>query len=249
MASYAEGRRLVEMFSSDGRAAADDRTRVRLGVQVVARRNGRVETGHETLGGQPGFELLEDDPEPVAEKAARQALTPWTRSTRRAAGCPSSSATLRRRPAARGGRARARGRRRPEARQRLRRPARREARRPFVTAYDDGRRANEWGSDGIDDEGTPTQRTTIIEDGRLASYLYDRYRARKDGVESTGNGRRESFRHLPVPRMTNTYFAPGEATEDELIGESSAGFTRSRSAAARSSPPPATSCSASPRRT
>ncbi len=88
-----------------------------------------------------------------------------------------------------------------------------------MTAYDDGLRANDWGSDGIDDEGTPTRRTTIIEEGRLVSYLYDLVRARKDGAASTGNGRRESFRHLPVPRMTNTYFAPGAATPEELIGE------------------------------
>jgi TldD protein len=86
-----------------------------------------------------------------------------------------------------------------------------------VTAYDDGRRPNEWGSDGIDDEGTPTQRTTIIENGTLTSYLYDLLRARKDGVTSTGNGRRESFRHLPIPRMTNTFFGTGDATADELI--------------------------------
>ena len=58
----------------------------------------------------------------------------------------------------------------------------------------------------------------MIEDGRLTSYLYDLLRARKDGVDSTGNGRRESFRHLPVPRMTNTYFAPGDATPEDLIG-------------------------------
>jgi TldD protein len=88
---------------------------------------------------------------------------------------------------------------------------------PFVTAYDDGRLPGEWGSDGMDDEGTPTQRTTVIEGGRLSSYLYDLLRARRDGVESTANGRRESFRHLPVPRMTNTFFAPGEATPEELI--------------------------------
>jgi TldD protein len=86
-----------------------------------------------------------------------------------------------------------------------------------VTAYDDGSRQNAWGSEGIDDEGTPTRRTTVIEDGRLTSYLYDLLRARKDGVESTGNGRRESFRQLPIPRMTNTFFAPGEATPDDLI--------------------------------
>jgi TldD protein len=90
---------------------------------------------------------------------------------------------------------------------------------PFVTAYDDGSRPNEWGSDGIDDEGTPTRRTTVIEDGRLTGYLYDLLTARRDGAEATGNGRRESFRHLPVPRMTNTFFAPGEATPEDLIGE------------------------------
>jgi TldD protein len=87
----------------------------------------------------------------------------------------------------------------------------------FVTAYDDGSRTGAWGSDGIDDEGTPTQRTTIIEQGRLTSYLYDLIRARRDGARSTGNGRRESFRHLPWPRMTNTFFAPGDATPEELI--------------------------------
>jgi TldD protein len=86
-----------------------------------------------------------------------------------------------------------------------------------VTAYDDGRMQNEWGSDGIDDEGTPTRRTTIIEGGTLTSYLYDLRSARKDGVDSTGNGRRESFRHIPVPRMTNTFFAPGDASADDLI--------------------------------
>ena len=88
-----------------------------------------------------------------------------------------------------------------------------------LVAYDDGRMPGEWGTDAIDDEGTPTQQTTVIEEGRLTSYLYDLLRARKDGVASTGNGRRESFRHLPIPRMTNTYFAPGDATPEELIAE------------------------------
>src|SRR3954452_23069073 len=69
MASYAENRRIVEIFNSDGVAASDDRTRVRLGVQVVARRDGRVETGHETLGRHVGFELLAGDPAEVAERA------------------------------------------------------------------------------------------------------------------------------------------------------------------------------------
>jgi TldD protein len=57
----------------------------------------------------------------------------------------------------------------------------------------------------------------VIENGQLTAYLYDLLRARKDGVESTGNGRRESFRYVPVPRMTNTYFAPGEASREDLF--------------------------------
>ncbi len=96
--------------------------------------------------------------------------------------------------------------------------------RPLLTAYDDGRLPGEWGSDAIDDEGTPTQKTMVIEDGRLVAFLYDRLRAERDGVASTGNGRRESFRHLPIPRMTNTYIAPGEAAPEELIAEVGRGF-------------------------
>src|SRR6185369_15565220 len=76
---------------------------------------------------------------------------------------------------------------------------------PLLNAYDDGRLPGEWGSDAIDDEGQPTQMTQVIEGGRLTSYLYDRLTAERAGVDSTGNGRRESFRHLPIPRMTNTY--------------------------------------------
>jgi TldD protein len=95
---------------------------------------------------------------------------------------------------------------------------------PELDAFDDGRMPGEWGTDAIDDEGTPAQRTPVIHAGRITSYLYDLVRARKDGVASTGNGRRESFRHLPIPRMTNTYIAPGEAKPEELIAEVERGF-------------------------
>ena len=64
----------------------------------------------------------------------------------------------------------------------------------------------------------------MIEEGRLVSYLYDHLTAERDGVDSTGNGRRESFRHLPIPRMTNTYIAPGEATPEAMIAEVERGF-------------------------
>jgi TldD protein len=217
-AGYADARRQVQVFNSEGRSAGDDRTRVRLGVQVVARRNGTVETGAETRGGHAGFELVESAAEEVAVSAARKALTmldavdaPSGRMPvvvgngfggvllHEAVGHGLEADAVQKRASVYAGRI---GDRLAQ---------------PFVTAYDDGRRAGEWGSDGIDDEGTSTQRTAIVEEGQLVSYLYDLVRARKAGAESTGNGRRESFRHLPVPRMTNTYFAPGEATPEELI--------------------------------
>jgi TldD protein len=218
MASYAENRRIVEIYNSDGVAAADDRTRVRLGVQVVARRNGRVETGHETLGGHIGFEILETDPTAVAERAAEKAVIALDAIDAPSGRMPvvvgnAFGGVLLHEAVGHGLEADAVQKRASIYAGRLG-DALAE---PFVTAYDDGSKPNEWGSDGIDDEGTPTQRTTIIEGGTLASFLYDLIRARKDGVASTGNGRRESFRHMPVPRMTNTFFAPGEQSKDDLI--------------------------------
>src|SRR5215211_2566489 len=146
---YAESHRQIEVFGSDGRAARDDRTRLRLSAEAV---------GHG----------LEADAVQKAASIYAGRLGEEVAPT-------------------------------------------------FVTAYDDGSRPGAWGSEGVDDEGTPTRRTTIIEEGRLTSYLYDLLRARRDGVESTGNGRRESFRHVPAPRMTNTFFAPGDATPEDLI--------------------------------
>jgi TldD protein len=216
---YVEAQRQVEVFGSDGRAAADERTRIRLSAQVVARRNGRVETGTDTRGGHAGWELLEDEPESVAAKAAERALTLLDAVAAPIGRLPvvvgnGFGGVLLHEAVGHGLEADA-----------VQKDASIYAGRigeqvapGFVTAYDDGSRPNAWGSDGVDDEGTPMRRTTVIEDGRLTSYLYDLLRARKDGVESTGNGRRESFRHVPVPRMTNTFFAPGDATPDDLIG-------------------------------
>ena len=224
-ASYTEGTRRVEVFNSDGLHAHDDRTRVRLGVQAVARRNGTVQTGFETLGELRGWELLEGDPGAVAEAAAGKALTLLD-----ADPAPAGSMTVvvgggfggvlfhemtghgLEADAVQKGASVYAGKIGEQVAE------------PLLTAYDDGEMANEWGSGAIDDEGTPCQKTAVIEEGKLTSYLYDLLRARKDGAASTGNGRRESFRHLPVPRMTNTYIAPGDGTPEELISEVDRGF-------------------------
>lgn len=88
---------------------------------------------------------------------------------------------------------------------------------PLCTVLDDGTLPGRRGSLGIDDEGTPTSATTLIENGVLRGYLQDRHNARLMGVPPTGNGRRESFAHVPMPRMTNTYMLAGNSDPEEII--------------------------------
>ncbi|HHH38078.1 MAG TPA: metalloprotease TldD, partial [Sedimenticola sp.] len=85
------------------------------------------------------------------------------------------------------------------------------------TVVDDGTLPGRRGSLNVDDEGTPTSRTVLIEDGILKGYMQDRLNARLMGSAPTGNGRRESYAHLPLPRMTNTYMLPGEHDPAEII--------------------------------
>ena len=225
MASYGEARREVALANSDGLLSSDDRTRVRIGAQAVARRGDRVETGAETLGGHRGFELFDEDPAAIAASAAGKALTLLDAGPAPTGSMPvvvggGFGGVLFHEMTGHGleadhihkGASVYAGKLGETVAQ------------PLLTAYDDGRMPGEWGSDAIDDEGAPTQKTRVIEDGRLVSLLYDRQSAERDRVASTGNGRRESFRHLPIPRMTNTYIAPGEAEPEEIIGEVEQGF-------------------------
>ncbi len=82
---------------------------------------------------------------------------------------------------------------------------------------DNGTLPNRRGSLSVDDEGVPTQNNVLIENGILRSYMMDKRNARLLGVQSTGNGRRESYAHLPMPRMTNTYMLPGQSDPQEII--------------------------------
>ena len=90
---------------------------------------------------------------------------------------------------------------------------------PGVTVLDDGTIPDRRGSITVDDEGTPSGKTVLIEDGILVGYMQDRQNARLMGVKPTGNGRRESFAHIPMPRMTNTYMLGGNADPDSLVSE------------------------------
>lgn len=95
---------------------------------------------------------------------------------------------------------------------------------PIVTAIDDGRPANEWGSLNIDDEGTPTRRNVLIENGVLKSYLVDYLNGLKMGMPSTGSSRRESYKYAPTSRMTNTYIAPGKDKVKDIIADTAYGL-------------------------
>ena len=88
---------------------------------------------------------------------------------------------------------------------------------PCVTAIDDGTMPGEWGSENIDDEGTPTTRLVLIENGILKNYMVDRLNGLKMGMKPTGSGRRESYAYAPTSRMRNTFIAPGEDDEEEII--------------------------------
>ena len=93
-----------------------------------------------------------------------------------------------------------------------------------VTVVDDGTIQSRRGSLSIDDEGTPTNRTVLIEDGILVGYMQDRQNARLMGMKATGNGRRESHAHVPMPRMTNTYMTAGDKDPAEIIASVKNGF-------------------------
>src|SRR6202034_1723070 len=100
---------------------------------------------------------------------------------------------------------------------------------PLVTLVDDGTVAGEWGNYAIDDEGRPAARNVLIENGVLTDYMWDYLRARKEGRLSSDNGRRQSYQHLPMVRMTNTFLLAGHEEPDEVIAQTPRGVYVARS--------------------
>ncbi len=205
---------------SDGTLAGDVRPLVRFNVQVIAEQGGRRETGAAGGGGRIDYaELLEGDfPFAQAREAVRQALVNLT-----AEDAPAGEMTVVLGPGWPGvllheavghglegdfnrkGLSAFSGRMGEQVASKL------------CTIVDDGTLAARRGSLNVDDEGTPTQCTTLIENGVLKGYLQDKHNAGLMGVAATGNGRRESFAHLPMPRMTNTYMLPGQDAPEDII--------------------------------
>jgi TldD protein len=220
MASVVAVHEVVLIANSDGHLAADVRPLVRFNVSVIVEQDGRREQGYAGAGGRITLpELVADDkPLSLAREAVRQALV-----NLEAVPAPAGPMTVvlgagwpgillheaighglegdfnRKGTSAFAGRVGER------------------VASELCTIVDDGTLSRRRGSLNIDDEGTPTQCTTLIENGVLKGYLQDKMNARLTGTASTGNGRRESFAHITLPRMTNTYMRPGKTPPEEIL--------------------------------
>lgn len=222
---------VVEIVRADGFRATDVRPLVRLNVGIVAEAGGRRERGSYGFGGRYLYDKLFEDGEwnHAVDEAVRQAMVNLD-SVDAPAGempvllGPGWPGVLLHEAVGHGleGDFNRKGTSAFSGRIGERVAA------PGVTVVDDGTLENRRGSLSIDDEGTPTEETVLIEDGILKGYMQDRLNARLMGVQPTGNGRRESFQHAPMPRMTNTFMRSGnDDPADILAGMKSGIFAKS----------------------
>jgi len=218
-ATYGEAERRIEVAAHPGVFASDAQTFTLLTIQCVAGNGSGLTMGYETGGGTCGWEFLEEFlPEALARKAAERAVRGLT--ARRIGGgrmpvvlSSEAGGTMVHEAIGHGLEADLARRGMSVYRESLGKPVAS----PLVSIVDDATVPGRRGSFGIDDEGTPGQRTVLVEGGILKGFLYDRLLAMKEEVRSTGNGRRESYRHKPMPRMTNTIILPGRTPPEEIL--------------------------------
>ncbi len=222
---YGDSRRRILVANSDGLLATDDQIRTRISVFCVALGDGGLQTGYETLALTAGFEIFDEfSVAEVAKEASRIALSKLNAK-------PAPSGTL---PivikSGTGGilfhEACGHG---LEADHILKDSSVYTNRvgeivaNPKVTLIDDGTLGRGWGTSAIDDEGHRAQSNVLIKDGVLTDYMWDYLRARKEKRSSSGNGRRQSYQHLPMVRMTNTYLMNGTDNKDEIVADTKYG--------------------------
>lgn len=224
-ASYGDSRRRVLVANSDGVLTGDDQVRSRFAVSCVAVGDTGMQTGRESAAFTVGFELFDTvDVEDVATRAARRALGKLTARPAPSGEVPvvlaSGSGGILFHEACGHG---------LEADHIAKNASVYTGQvgevvaSPLVTLVDDGTLGTQWGSFAVDDEGNPARRNVLIENGMLTDYMWDFLRARKEGRVSSANGRRQSYRHLPMVRMTNTFLLNGTEDADEIVAQTPTG--------------------------
>jgi TldD protein len=225
MVRYSDSRRQILVANTDGVLANDDQVKTVFSINCVATGDTGMQTGRESIGHTIGFELFDrHNVEDLARNAANRALTKLS-----ARPAPSGQMTV---VIGKGGggvmfhEACGHGLEADLVNKGASVFAGRvgeQVASPLVTLVDDGTMAGEWGCFAIDDEGRPAQRNVLINEGILVDYMWDGLRARQEGRASSGNGRRQSYQHLPMVRMTNTYLLGGTSTPEEIVADTESG--------------------------
>ena len=224
-AGCGQSRRQVLIANSDGLLAGDDQSRSRFSVSCVATADTGLQTGYESAARTLGFEMFDEvSVAELAELAAGRALSKLTARPAPSGELPvvlagGSGGILFHEACGHG----------LEADHIVKDASvytgmvGQLVASPLVTLVDDGTVGTEWGTFSVDDEGRPAQRNVLIDHGVLTDYLWDYLRARKEGRVSSGNGRRQTYQHLPMVRMTNTFLLPGDEDAEEIVAQTPRG--------------------------
>jgi TldD protein len=226
LVTYREQRQQVLIANSDGFITEDDRLYLTALVHVVAADGNGVQTGYEPVGGTLGMELFDESPlAKAAEIASRRAVMMLTARKAPAGRMPvvlsaEAGGTMIHEAVGHGLEA-------DLAQSGLSVYSNRigeQIASPLITVLDDATLPGKRGSFRFDDEGTDAERTILVDKGILKTFMYDRLTALKDGARPTGNGRRESYKYRPIPRMTNTMIAPGNSATDAILRSTDRGL-------------------------
>ena len=224
-ARYGDSRRRILVANSDGLLAEDEQVRTLFTVGVVASGDTGMQTGRRSIGHTIGFELFDRyDVAELAHEAADRAVTKLSARPAPSGEMPvvigkGGGGVLFHEACGHGLEADLVAKSASVFKGRTGELVAS----PLVTLVDDGTMGGEWGAFGIDDEGSPAQRNVLIQDGVLTDYMWDFLRSRKDGRPQSGNGRRQSYQHLPMVRMTNTYMVGGKSEPDDIIASTDHG--------------------------
>lgn len=216
----------VQIANSDGDLVEDEMARVRLVVNTIASRAGQIQTGYEVAGGVCGWELLEQvSLTDMARQAAGRAIAMLSARPAPVGRMPvvmhsDAGGTMIHEACGHGLEADLVQKGLSVYQNQMGQQVSMEQ----VSVIDDATLSGKYGSYRWDDEGSPGSRTVLIDKGFLSGFLYDRLTAGKDGVKSSGNGRRESYMEKPIPRMSNTFIAPGDDDPEEIIRNTAQGL-------------------------